>query len=61
MKIKAYCGIGFAGAEHSAEIDIEDSELEGMTEGEKEEYIQENYVIPFANEYLDTWYEEITD
>lgn len=61
MKIKAYCGIGYHGAGHSTEMEVDDSELEGMTEGEKEEYIQENYVAPFANEYLEAWYEEITD
>lgn len=59
MKIKAYCGIGYPGAEHSTEMEVDDGELEGMTEDEKEEYIQENYVIPFANEHLETWYKEI--
>lgn len=59
MKIKMYCGIGYAGAEHNTTVDIDDSELEGMSEDEKDEYIQENYVIPFANEYLETWYEEV--
>lgn len=61
MKIEVYCKIGCCGAEHSTEMEIDDSKLEGMAEDEKEEYIQKNYVNPFASEYLETWYEEITD
>lgn len=59
MKIRAYCGIGYYGSTRSTEIEINDKELEGMTEDEKEEYIQDNYVIPFVNEHLETWYKEI--
>ena len=55
------CGIGYAGAEQYDDVEIPDEELEGMTEDEKEDYIYEEYVIPFANEYLETWYEEIED
>lgn len=57
MKIKMGCGIGYVGAEHHDEIEIDDSELEGKTEDEKDEYIYKEYVMPFANEYLEVWYE----
>lgn len=61
MKIRMGCGIGYVGANHYDEVEIPDEELEGMTEYEKEDYIYEGYVIPFANEYLEAWYEEIED
>lgn len=61
MKIKMGCGIGYVGAEHYDDVEIPDEELEGMTEDEKEDYIYEEYVIPFANEYLEMWYEEVED
>lgn len=57
MKIKMGCGIGYVGAEHYDDVEIPDEELEGMTEDEKEDYIYEEYVMPFANEYLEAWYE----
>ena len=59
MKIKMGCGIGFCGANHYDTIEIDDSEFEGMTEEQKEEYIYEEYVNPFAHEHLEVWYEEI--
>lgn len=61
MKIRMGCGIGNVGADHYDEVEIPDEELEGMTEYEKENYIYEGYVIPFANEHLEAWYEEIED
>lgn len=61
MKIRMGCGIGYVGAKHYDEVEISDEELEGMTEDEKEHYIYEEYVMPFANEYLEAWYEEIED
>lgn len=61
MKIRMKCGIGYAGVEHTDEVEIPDSELEGMNEEEKIDYIQEKYLRPFAEEYLDMWYEEIED
>ncbi len=59
MKIKMSCGIGFYGAEHHDEIEIDDSKLVGKTEDEIEEYIMEEYVIPFAHEYLEAWYKVV--
>lgn len=59
MKIRMTCGIGYVGAIHRDEIEIPDYELEGKDETEKESYIYKEYLIPFANEYLEMWYEEI--
>lgn len=59
MKIRMTCGIGYAGAEHVDEVEIPASELEGKDELEKENYIYEKYLRPFAEEYLDMGYEEI--
>lgn len=59
MKIKMNCGIGYVGAVHQDEAEIPDCELEGKDEVEKESYIYQEYLIPFANEYLEMWYEEI--
>ena len=56
MKIKMSCGIGYINAEHHDEIEIDDEELKGKTEDEIEEYIYEEYVMPFANEHLEAWY-----
>lgn len=61
MKIRMRCGIGYVGAEHYAEVEIDDSELDGKTEDEIEDYIYEEYVTPFANEYLDLGYEVIEE
>ena len=58
MKIKAHCGIGFYGAEHEDEIEIPDEEISGMNEDDKEDYILSEYVEPWANQYLESWYEE---
>ena len=57
MKIKMGCGIGYVNAEHHDVIEIDDSELKGKTEEEIDNYIYEEYVMPFANEYLEAWYE----
>lgn len=57
MKIKMGCGIGYCNANHYDEIEIDDSELDGKTEEEIEDYIYQEYVMPFANEYLEAWYE----
>ncbi len=59
MKIKMSCGIGYVNAEHHDMIEIDDSELIGKTEDEIEEYIFEEYVMPFAHEYLEAWYEVV--
>lgn len=61
MKIRMYCGIGYVGAEHEDEIEIDDAELDGMSEDEEYDYIMKEYLVPFANQYLDLWYEELED
>ena len=57
MKIKMHCSFGFAVMEDTSTIEIDESELEDMNEDEKEEYILEQYVHPWADEHLDFWYE----
>lgn len=59
MKIKMTCGIGITGAHHEDVIEVDDSELVGKTESEIEDYIYEEYVMPFANERLEAWYEVV--
>lgn len=46
MKIKLNISTGYAGADYEDEVEIDDSELEGMSEEEKEEYINKEYVEP---------------
>lgn len=61
MKIKRNISTGYAGADYEDEVEVDDSELEGMSEEEKEEYINKEYVEPFLFEHVDSWYEEIED
>lgn len=44
MKIMMHCGFGFPGAKYKEE---------------NENYIYEEYLIPFANEHLEMWYEKM--
>jgi hypothetical protein len=52
MKINVSLGIGFAGAIREDEIEIDDSEIEGMNKEEKEDFIEE-CVQDWANNYID--------
>lgn len=61
MKVILRIATGFAGTEYLDEIEIDDSELKGMSEEEKEEYINEEYVAPFLYDHVQAWYEEITE
>lgn len=61
MKIRLRMSTGFAGADYEDEVEIDDSELEGMSEEEKEEYINKEYVETFLYEHIEAWYEEIKD
>ena len=61
MKVLLRIGTGFAGSEYQDEVEIDDSEVDGMTEEEKEDYINEEYVEPFLHEHVDARYEEIAD
>ncbi len=58
MKIKVKLSIGFHGADHEDILEIDDSELEGMTEEQIDEYLQ-NETQEWANEYIDCWYDKI--
>jgi hypothetical protein len=57
MKIKATLGIGIVGATRTVIIEIDDEELENMTEDEQREYIDE-YVQEWANNDIDIGWEE---
>lgn len=61
MKIRLRINTGFNNAGYKNEVKIDDSELEGMSEVEKENYINEEYVEPFLHDCIEAWYEEITD
>lgn len=60
MEIKIYCDVGFGDRGcYKENVEIPDEELEGMDEKEKENYIWEEYVVPFVFENIDAGYEEI--
>lgn len=59
MRVGLDISTGFAGAYYKDEVEIYDSELEGMSREEKEDYINEEYVEPFLHEHVDAWREEI--
>ncbi len=61
MKVKLNISTGYAGVDYEDEIEIDDSEFEGMSEIEKEDYINKEYVERFLYECVDAWYEEIKD
>lgn len=61
MKIKLNISTGYAGADYEDEVEIDDSELEGMSEEEKEDYINKEFVEPFLYGHIEAWYEEIKD
>lgn len=48
-KIKAHCGIGYAGAEHEEEFEFEDDATE-------DEILEE--VKDWAEQYLEIWWDE---
>lgn len=58
LKIKARLGIGFCGAEHKKEFKFDDDEFEGMTEDEKNSYIDE-CVQDWANDYIEITWQEV--
>lgn len=61
MKIKLNISTGFAGADYEDEVEVDDSEIEGMSEEEKRDYINKEYVEPFLYDRIEAWYEEIKD
>lgn len=61
MKVKLKTSTGYASADYEGEVEIDDSELEGMSEEEKVDYIKKEYIEPFLHENIETWHAEITD
>lgn len=55
IRIKAELSIGYSTAKRTTVIEIDDAELEGMTEDEKEDYINEE-VQNWAENYIETWW-----
>lgn len=56
MKVELGCSMGIIGTEHKTIMDIDDTEIEDLSEDELDEYILENYAVPFANEKIDIWW-----
>jgi hypothetical protein len=56
MKIKATLSIGFCTANRKTEIEIDDEELEDLSEEEKDKVINE-YVQNWAENYIETYWE----
>ena len=61
VKVLLRINTGFANAQYEEEVEIDDSELKGMSEEEKEEYIDKEYVEPYLYDHVEAWYEKITD
>lgn len=53
-------GIGFAGAQHEDECEIDDDELEDLSESQREDLIQE-YWQDWANNHIDGGWDEIRE
>ena len=58
MKIKVYLSIGYRTADRKDEIEIPNDELEGLDEHEREELFN-TYLQEWADNYIETWYEEV--
>jgi hypothetical protein len=52
MKVKVILSIGYPSADHRDVIEIPDEELEGLTESEREDVINEN-VREWADNYIE--------
>jgi hypothetical protein len=61
MKIKICVSIGFVCADRTKIVEIPNSELDGLSGDEIENYIYKNYVDPFIDECVDCGYEVIED
>jgi hypothetical protein len=57
MRIRVTLSIGLAGCRQEDVLDVNDSELEGMSENERQAYLNEVYA-EWRNEYLDGGWEE---
>jgi hypothetical protein len=58
MKIKVKLSIGYLTAQQDDIIKIDDAELEGKSAEEKEEIINAEVRI-WANDFIETWWEEV--
>ena len=58
MIIKVHLSIGYPTADCEDEIEIPDEELKGLSPEAKENLCIE-YLQDWANNYIETWYEEI--
>lgn len=58
MKVKVGLSIGFPAAQKTSVIEIPDEELEGKSQEEKEEIINE-YVRSWAEDHIETWWTAI--
>ena len=58
MKVKAYLCIGYANADRDETVEIDDEELEDMTEDEKNAFISE-CVQDWADEYIEVGWNEV--
>lgn len=52
MKIELYVSTGMVGSQRKDIIEIDDEELENMSEEEKEKYIDDNYALPWLWEHI---------
>ena len=52
MRVKMQLSIGFPTAKHEDVIDVDDAELEGLSEEQKE-----NYLFEYANEWAQNYIE----
>lgn len=59
MKIKVHLSIGYVGAEHEEVIEINSEEIEGMNQEQIDEYITEEYLVPWMWNYVDLYHEII--
>lgn len=51
-KIKAHCGIGYAGAEYKEEFEFDDDTTDDEIENE---------IYNWAEQFLETWWEEVEE
>lgn len=58
MKIKVKLSIGYCNADQDDILEIDDSELEGLTDAQRESYLMEQ-TKEWANNYIEYWYEVV--
>lgn len=58
MKIKGYISLNLVGCEQSETFEIDDADLEGLSDEEREDFIYEE-LRAVLYQYIDMWYEVI--